>query len=384
MDFKYKSQKEVNELDEANFEIYAKELKAFEAGKTTKEIADAVKSATDALKVELKADYDAKLSEKQKHLDILDVKSQSKNVNVKAENTDFLVKVIKDNSKQILSVQKGGSVDIEIKAVADMSTANLTGDEPRSYNYDIVAFPMQKVNVSDLVGSVNIDGGTYTYTRETGAEGSIGAQTEGATKNQKDYDFATIDVTTDFIAGFARYSKKMRNNLSYITSAIPTLLRRDYFKAENSAFNTVLANDATASTEIITGSSKTKMLMNEIAKLEDADYDTNGIVVRPSDYMDILKTAKQDLESAVTYEGGVLRVAGVQVLKATWLTANKYFIGDWSRVNKINTEGLSLEFSDVEGTNFVKNNITARIESQTALAVEQPLALVYGDFTATA
>jgi len=40
-----------------------------------------------------------------------------------------------------------------------------------------------------------------------------------------------------------------------------------------------------------------------------------------------------------------------------------------------------LEFSEVEGTNFVKNNITARIESQTALAVEQPAAIVYGDFT---
>jgi hypothetical protein len=174
----------------------------------------------------------------------------------------------------------------------------------------------------------------------------------------------------------------MRNNLSYIASAIPTLLRRDYFKAENSAFNAILEADATASTEVITGANKPQMLMNEIAKLEDADYDANGIVVRPSDYMDMLKAAKDDLESAVTYEGGVLRVAGLQVLKATWLSANKYFVGDWSRVNKINTEGLSLEFSDVEGDNFTKNNITARIESQTALAVEQPLALVFGDFTA--
>jgi hypothetical protein len=31
----------------------------------------------------------------------------------------------------------------------------------------------------------------------------------------------------------------------------------------------------------------------------------------------------------------------------------------------------------------VTNSITARIEAQVALAVEQPLAVVYGDFTAT-
>ena len=97
----------------------------------------------------------------------------------------------------------------------------------------------------------------------------------------------------------------------------------------------------------------------------------------------LLKTPKDDLAAIVSYEGGVLRLNGIQLLKANWLAANKYYVGDWSRVNKINTEGLSLQFSDVEGTNFVKNNITARIESQTALAVEQPLALIFGDFTAS-
>lgn len=379
---------EIKEVNEALEGIKAQVLTSTAENKTALEgqikaletkLSDAVeagvKEATDALQLEIKAVQD--------HADKLDVKMQGQAKDQEAKKVgklDQLKGLIKENNEVITSVSKGNSV--EIKAVADMTTANLTGDEPRDYNFDIVAFPSQKVNVADLVGSVNIGGGTYTYTVEGAGEGSIGSQTEGDTKNQRDYDFTNVDVTTDFIAGFARYSRKMRNNLSYITSAIPSLLRRDYFKAENASFNTVLAADATASTEVITGSSKTKMLMNEIAKLEDNDYNTNGIVVRPSDWMDMLKTAKQDLESAVTYEGGILRVAGVQVLKATWIAANKYYLGDWSRVNKINTEGLSLEFSDSEGTNFVKNMITARIESQTALAVEQPLAIVFGDFTA--
>jgi HK97 family phage major capsid protein len=357
-----KSQTEVKSAIEA-FEVKNKEV-----------IDNQIKEVKDAFEVQLK--------ELQDHADKLDVKLQAKAVKDSNKGKDFLRVAIESKGKEISGMRKGQSVEIEVKAVGDMGTANLTGDEPRSYNYDIVSFPSQKVNVSDLVGSVNIDGGTYTYTRETGSEGSIGTQTEGSSKNQIDYDFTTVDVPTDFIAGFARYSKKMRNNLSYIASAIPQLLRRDYFKEENSQFNAVLAADATASTKVITGSTKSKMLIDEIGGLEDLDYDINAIVVRPSDYLDILKTAKDDLESAVTYEGGALRVAGVQVLKATWLAANKYYVGDWSRVNKINTEGLSLEFSDVEGDNFTKNNITARIESQTALAVEQPLALVYGDFTA--
>ncbi len=368
-----------------DLEVQLKDLAEKLEGKSKNEVKGAIdafelkhKEAIELAVKEVKDTLGAELKAIQEHADKLDVKLQSK-VKSEAKYVDNIKAAILENANSIKNINES---KVSVKAVGDMTTGNLTGDEPRSYNYDIVAFPSQKLNVADLVGSVNIDGGTYTFTRETGSEGSIGAQTEGSSKAAIDYDFSTVDITTDFIAGFARYSKKMRNNLSYIASAIPDLLRRDYFKSENAAFNTVLAASATASSEIITGKTKVEMLVNEISKQEEANYDVTGIVVRPADYYGILKTPKDDLAAIVSYENGVLRVNGIQLFKANWLAANKYYIGDWSRVNKINTEGLSLQFSDVEGTNFVKNNITARIESQTALAVEQPLALIYGDFTA--
>lgn len=333
----------------------------------------------EALKADLKAIQD--------HADKLDVKLQEKSVETKGAGFfDVMTKSLTENFEQIKEVRAGKSV--QVKAVGDMTLGtNLTGAQPKDYNFDTVMIPGQMVNVADLVGSVNIFGGTYTFPREGAGEGSIGAQTEGATKNQRDYDFTMVDVNTDFIAGFTRYSKKMANNLPFLTSFIPRALRRDYFIAENAAFNTVLAGAATASTQVITGKNKIEMLINEIATLENANYAVNGIVIRPSDFYDIMKIEKSTgagygLPGIVTFEGGQLRINGIAVYKATWLTANKYFVGDWSRVNKIVTEGLSLDFSEQEGTNFVKNNITARIEAQVALAVEQPAALVYGDFTA--
>jgi len=351
-------------------------ISAFANGNDSAEAVKAMSAEFNALKAEQAAIL--------KGFDLLQtrVKGNGKTAESKKSFGEVFGETLKNNFDAFQAIKKGSPLRLDMKAVGNMTTANFTGEEPRDYNFDIVKFPAQMVNVADLTGNIAINGGTYTYTVEGAGEGSISAQTEGSAKSQRDYDFTAVDVSTNFIAGFARYSKKMRNNLSYITSAIPDLLRRDYWKAENTAFNTILATDATPSTEIITGSSKSEMLINEIGKLEDANYTVNGIVIRPTDYLDILKTAKQDLESAVTYEGGVLRVAGVQVFKATWLAANKYYVGDWSRVNKVTTEGLSLEFSETEGSNFVNNNITARIEAQVALAVEQPLALVYGDFTA--
>ena len=351
-----------------------------------------VKGLIEALETKMKAEKDADvlalkadLTAIQAHADKLDLKLQEKGMEAK-KGEDILVKSISENFANIGKVRQGNS--IQVKVVGDMTLpVNLTGAQPKDYNFDVVMIPGQAVNVSDLVGSVNISGGTYTFPREGAGEGSIGAQVEGATKNQRDYDFTMVDVNTDFIAGFTRYSKKMANNLPFLTSFIPKALRRDYAIAENTAFNTVLAAAATASTEIITGKNKIEMLINDIAKQQNLNYTVNGIVVRPSDYWDILKIEKSvgagyGLPGVVTFEGGQLRINGIPIYLATWVTTNRYFVGDWTRVNKIVTEGLSLEFSEQEGTNFVKNNITARIEAQVALAVEDPLSLVYGNFIA--
>jgi HK97 family phage major capsid protein len=362
------------------------ETKTAEQSVEVKSLIEALEAKMESKNNETIEGLKADLKAIQDHADLLDVKLQEKTAETKSVGYfDVMEKALNENFNEIKEVRSGKSV--QVKAVGDMTLANLTGAQPKDYNFNTVMIPGQLVNVADLVGSVNISGGTYTFPREGAGEGSIATQTEGSSKAQRDYDFTMVDVNTDFIAGFTRYSKKMANNLPFLTSFIPNALRRDYFIAENSAFNTVLAGAATASTQVITDKNKIEMLINEIATLENSNYAVNGIVVRPSDFYDIMKTAKSSssgygLPGIAVYEGGVLRINGIAVYKATWLAANKYFVGDWSRVNKVVTQGLSLEFSEQEGTNFVKNNITARIESQTALAVEQPAAIIYGDFTA--
>jgi HK97 family phage major capsid protein len=339
-----------------------------------------------AVKEEMETKFATDLKLVQDHADKLDLKLQEKAIQT-ASKKDALVESIELNFKSISEVRKGNA--LQVKAVGNMTLGvNLSGDQPRDYNLNVVMIPGQMVNVSDLVGSVNISGGTYTYPREGAGEGSISAQTEGSSKSQRDYDFTMVDLATNFIAGFTRYSKKMANNLPFLTSFIPNALRRDYAIAENTIFNAVLAAAATASAQIITGKNKVEMLMNEIATQEGLNYPVNAIVLRPADYWDILKTEKSTgagygLPGVVTIDAqGNLRINGIPLLKANWLAANKYYVGDWTRINKIVTEGLSLEFSETEGTNFVTNNITARIEAQVGLAVEQPAAIIYGDFTA--
>lgn len=359
----------------------------YESKFDTKLAAD-IKAATELVSTELKAEFKTQIDAVQDHADKLDVKLQAK---TKSDNkpVDAIKSMITDNFEEIQKVESGAVKQMQFKVVGDMTLgASLTGDQPRDYNFDVVLTPGQKLNVADLAGSISISGGTYTFVRETGGEGAPAVQTEGSSKAQVDYDYSMLDVNTDFIAGFSRYSKKMRNNLPFLESSVPRQLRRDYWIEENDTFNTVLLTAATASAQVITGQNKIEMLIAETSTLEVANFTVNAYVVRPDDYWDILITEKSTgagygLPGVVTLDNGTLRINGIPVFKATWLAANKYYVGDFSRLNKITTEGLSMTFSDIEGTNFVKNNITAKIEAQVALAVEQPAAIIYGDFTAT-
>jgi len=326
----------------------------------------------------------------QKHLDALDVRVKN-NTTVKALDTkgkDPIQELITKNFDEIKLVSKGKAISLEAKAVGDMTLAtSLTGDQPRDYSFVTAMVPGQLVNFSDLVSAITISGGTYTFPRETGSEGAIATQTEGSAKSQIDYDLTMVDVNTDFIAGFAVYSKKMANNLPFLESFLPTALRRDYFIEENDTFNTVLAAAATSSAQIITGKNKIQMLINELATLEGINFAATTIVVRPADFYDILTTevstgAGYGLPGIVTFDNGQLRINGIMVVRANWLAANKYYVGDFTRIKKVITEGMSVEFSNEDSDNFRKNNITARVESQVGLAIERTDAVIFGDFTA--
>jgi HK97 family phage major capsid protein len=341
-----------------------------------------------------KKEFDQKVSDMElrweaaeKRADELDKQIQAKNQESKF--VDPIVEGLAKNFQAISNVHKGQGARFMLKAVGDMTlSASLTGDQPRTYNFDPVSAPPQAVNVADIVGSVNIGSGTYTYPRVAKGEGSIGSQTEGQSKSQIDYDYTMVDVNTNFIAGFARFSRKMRNNLPFLQSSLPVELRRDYWIAENSAFNAVLESDATASSQVITGKNKIEMIIKDIAALAGTNFVPNYIAMTPADYFDIAVLEKSTgsgygLPPGVSFNGmGGMMVYGIPVVMANWMSANKYFVGNFSRVNKVLTEGLSLSFSEEEGSNFISNMITARIESQTALAVEQPAGLLFGDFTA--
>ena len=342
-------------------------------------VSNQVKEAEEMLTTKFN-EFSAKLNEKRESKAMENKGFEPKMKSFISENYDIISKVSKGNG-----IEFGPD---QMKAVANMLTTgdHVTGDYIRDYNFNVVEIPGQKVNVADLVPTINIGGGTYTYIREGAGEGSIAAQTEGSNLSQRDYDYSHIDLATDIIGGRTIYSRKMRNNLQYLESSLPNQLRRDYFIAENAAFNTTLAAAATTSTNLIASVDNIAELVKaDIETLDSANYsNTNGVVMNTADWYAILNIEKSTgagygLPFGWTYDAASnsLRCLGIPVFKANWVAATKFYVGDFSQVERVVTEGLSLEFSTQE--RFSLHEIVAKITAQVGLAVKQPASMIIGD-----
>jgi HK97 family phage major capsid protein len=304
-----------------------------------------------------------------------------------------LAKALKDNKGEILKVTKGRGFQMDLsegtglynKAASNMTTAgNLTGSPVISYLPTPVILPRQAINVRDLVPAVQTATGLITLFRENGLtspqEGAIAAQTtQGALKEQIGYDFTNVQFTAEYISGFVRISKQMLQDLPFLQSYLPQMLLRDYYKRENAIFVAALINAALGTNSA--GGNDAETFINDIALLETNNFTVNGIVTTPTVWGKILKTGYPSTATSYSVPGGFtisangdVMIAGIPVIKASWMPSGDAIIGDWSQAQVATVDGLKVEFFEQDSDNVQRNLITVRVECRCVFITGQPYA----------
>jgi len=394
------------------------ELKAeFEAIKTGLEskTATEVKSAIDAFEAKIntateaqKAQFETVLKETkeamelkfladikkvQDHADALDVKLKGANqIEVKNENfNDAIEKAITAKSKEIEDFRdkKSKHVELEIKAVGDFSTANVTGGNRYGQVFapDIIMTPSRKVHMDEILPGGTIGpGNSFTFMREVGVgEGNIAPVAEGAMKPQFDLDLEESTVQVETIAGWMRVTRKAMSNIpgfiSYLQRKLPQKFRNVldqqilYGSGTTPNLKGILtAGNFTASTATISLSLVEKIIL-DVSRLEDAfERDANFIAMRPSAYYSFFLnkasgSGEYDLPQGVTIVGGRLSFLGIPAYPTTALSATDYIVGDMEGAQLLTQESMRIEFFEQDGTNVRENKVTVRIEGNFALPV---------------
>ena len=331
-------------------------------------------------------------------------KMEAKNNRVKMNQTEVkgfnatLADAIENNSDSIAKLargeQKRSSFILDTKTVGTMTeAANLTGDITRQYANQVYALPSRKVHMRSLLPIGSINQGLFTFPYESGGEGDPAAQTQGSSKAQVDFDITMKDAAAQYIAGYVRISRQMLDDIPAMTSFLQSRLLEKYLIAEDAQ---LLSGNGTApNLQGITGVATAatgaatvdvEQLVQAIAQLESTNYSATGILVNPLDWAAIMNTKNTNAAyslpaSTVVTTDGSVSIAGIPLYKSTAIAVDKFLVGDWSMGAQImQNQGISVQFSEMDGDNFTKNLITVRVEARIALPIYYAGAFVYGDF----
>jgi hypothetical protein len=265
-------------------------------------------------------------------------------------------------------------------------SANLTGDGTPTYGQSPIILPSQAINFRDLMATVNSPNRTYIQHREkTTGEGAPAAQTEGSAKAQIDVDFEEVKTVNEYVAGFTRFSKQISRELSFFTSTLPRVLLRKFYEAENSKFWTDVTGTSGIATAVGAETDDVKMLIDAIAYQLNANYAASYVLVNPLQLArlnKLLYSAHSYASSSgiVTSANGMISIAGVPVVPASWVTDDKGLIVDNTYLERVEVEGLQIEFFEQDSDNVQKNMITARIECFEKVNLMLPASARYFDF----
>ena len=377
------------------------ELKNIEtAVKSATESVERMKAANEAAIADVKNDVaevkaavvtmDEAAKKNQAALDQLIAEKAAKKVDNKTKSfgdafAEQMAEAFEAKQAEIKEFQKNknAKLTIDLKAVGTMTLGNnLSGDGVATYNQRQGLVPAQKINMRDLIPTAVSPTGLYVTYRETGTEGSIGIQTEGNAKSQIDYDLTEVKVVSDYIAGFARFSKQMMFQLPFLQNTLQRMLLRDFYKKENSTFFTAVSTAATGSTTT-SATVDAEQLVDWIANQLDANFEASFALVSYAQWADLLKTKPTDYSvpgGFVIDANGNVRIAGVPVIGASWVTNDKALIIDANYLERVETEGLRVEFSYEDSDNFQRNLVTARVECFEDINIMRTDAIIYGSF----
>jgi HK97 family phage major capsid protein len=266
-------------------------------------------------------------------------------------------------------------------AVMTMSN-NLTGTSVISY---VPNDQMRSIYGPHLYNTFRIiptATGNVTFPRATSGtgEGSFGDQTEGSAKALVDYDVTMVNTSVPFVAGYARVSRQMQQDLPFLQSYLSMSLIEDWNRRFNvKCLNTIATNSTALSTaetvtaaKMIAGIAQHGNLGLGAADLILTTYAawSTLLLTKPSDY---------SIPGGVTIDAnGNVRIAGVPVVRHQQVATSRFYVLNTNAFGIAQASGLGIRSTETNEDDFIKNLITYRCEARVELLSFQPTAAVYG------
>ena len=355
------------------------------------------KGMEESLNVKL-GDFNAALTKMQGHVDAVDVEVQKLTSqgmdSTKAWEKSLqgvLIKKLEGNEEfgNFKSLKRTFVLeDIKVKAVGNMTFAGSATGQVVDNEYLPILPELEEMNRvrSILRVAPAGSGDAIMFPRVTGGEGAAANQTEGSAKAQIDKDIALATYPFQTIAGFARVSNQMLNNLQGLSGYLSYVLPQELYNAEDTQLLTGsgsgvnlygLATGAQSDANIPSGFEVASpnywdCILASFATLSAAKAKATAILMNPGDvyFMAAAKGSNGQYVAPIFWVNNITpTIFGIPITMTTAVAAGTFYAVDTNKAGMLfQRQAPSIRFSDSDSDNFTKNMVTIRVEEELAFA----------------
>jgi HK97 family phage major capsid protein len=343
---------------------------------------------------------DKEVQEYKSQAELLKQKNEQKTVHFNDALKEALVDPENIEKMEKFRRKETKEVSFELKAVGDMSLANITDLAAANVQMlpGIIPIPNRKLHIRQLLPTGQMSTSAIHYLQETGSDGSVAAWADNSgAKSQIDFNLKEQIAPSEFIAGYLRITRKALDDISAMRSFLQARLLEKYLNAEdqqllNGNGTSPQLDGLITNAEAYAGfrTIPVEKIIDACAQIEGNDFMANGILLNPKQYYALLMTRGNTLEytlpggSAVNVINGQIYIAGIPVYKSTAMNTvnpaqDAFLVGDWAMGAQLFIrENPVVRFFEEDGTNVRENKITVRVEGRVALPIYHPDAFVTG------
>jgi HK97 family phage major capsid protein len=261
----------------------------------------------------------------------------------------------------------------------------------------VIPLGAEKLTVRDLCAQGTTDAATVRYSREVAVPTFTGALTtaEDAAKKEVTWSLAEVDAPVRKIAVIGRVSSEAFNDQSFIRSYVDQRLS---FLVQTQEENQLLNGTGTSpdlqgilgvsGIQTVSGATgvTAENILTAITNVRAVGFfEPDGIVLHPTQYK-TLRLAKDT--NGQYYGGGYFMnqygvgptlsdppIWGLRTVITTAIAVNTILVGAFKLGAQIfDREGLHVDTTETDGSDWASNRIAMRVEERLALAIYRPLA----------
>ena len=388
------------QLDQIGDLVDSKIEKAFHAAKDNAngEIEASLKSEIS----NLTNSYNEKFEAATKRMDAIEMESKK---TISGATTKSFKAAIEESLKNgsIDAMLKGNSNAARFEVKADMTmAADYTGVVAgETIVPDFKFDPSRSTHIRTLLPIGSTDAQTIRFPKESGYADNAAATAQGSTLGQSDFDITATSVNVEKIGTYMRLTEEMLADTPQLTSYLSARVPGKVLSAED---NEILNGDGsspnldglfTDGAAFVTGSggafyqsvesaNEYDVLIAALNQLGLSNYQADTILLNPTDFHKIIllkSTANEYLKNQII-QGVQPAIMGVPITLSTAVTAGKFLVANLSLATQLwIRDGLGIEFSREDSTNFRDGFVTVRAQERVALTNYAPNAIVQGTFS---